>query len=153
MLSTTTIHEEITAKIIAAIEHGQTPPWRKPAADLENGGFPIQPSSMRPFEGVDALLLNISATEKGLNSKFWACKEEWRFLDSQVVGQATILADGTPVFNADQIKSSLGSVAYRSRRRRTHVAPDYGPAEEVIKNSGATIHFRLGMEAAYYFPP
>jgi len=99
MHTTITIHEETTARIIGAIEQNQTPPWRKPwRADLENSGFPTHAATMKPFEGVDVLLLNMAAAEKGLRSKFWAGKEEWRRLDIQVSGQATILAYGTPVF-------------------------------------------------------
>jgi antirestriction protein ArdC len=151
-MPTTTTHEEITAKVIRSIEHGQTPPWRKPLADLENSGFPTGPASLTPFKGVDVLLLNLAATEKGLGSKFWASRQEWADLDSKVSGEATILADGTPVYSADQV---VGGEAgrFRSRRRTSPAAVAYGPAEAVIAGSGATIHHRLGMEAAYHFPP
>lgn len=149
-----TSHETITQRVIAAIENGQTPPpWRRPISDRENDGFPTHPATLNPYKGVDVLLLNLSAMEQGFCSKFWASQDAWGYLDSTVRGEPTILADGTPVFNAAQTVLSLGSVAYRSRRRRTPVAVDYGLAEAVIKASGATIHHRLGMEAAYYFPP
>jgi antirestriction protein ArdC len=153
MPTTNTIHEEITAKIITAIEQGQTPPWRRPISDFENDGFPTRPATMKPFGGVDVLLLNLSAQERGFHSRFWGTEQEWVYLDNEVTGQATTLADGTRVFNAEQLSLSVGSVAYRSRQRRTLLAVDYGPAEKVIEASGATIHHRLGTEAAYYFPP
>jgi antirestriction protein ArdC len=152
MPTTTATHEEIAAKIIQSIEQAQSPPWRRPIPDLENAGFPTRPATLQPFKGVDVLLLNMAATEKGLSSKLWASEQEWAYLDSNGSGEATILADGTPVFNADQV---VGGEAgrFRSRRRATPVAVDYNPAEAVIAASGATIYHRLGMEAAYHFPP
>jgi antirestriction protein ArdC len=152
MVTTTSIHEAITKRVIEAIEKGQTPPWRKAwRPDVENSGFPTDPATLRPYKGVDVLLLNLAAMEKGLDSKFWATEDEWGSLDATISGQPTILVDGRPVFNANQTLLSLGSAAYRSRKRRTPVAADYGPAEAVITASGATIHHRVGMEAAYYY--
>jgi antirestriction protein ArdC len=151
MLASTSIHEEITQRVIGTIEQGQVPPWRRPISDFENDGFPTHPSTLRPFKGVNALLMNMAATAKGFRSKFWANEDGWRYLDSQVSGEATILADGTPVFNADQLLLSRSSVAYRSRKRRSPVVVDYSPAEAVIKASGADIRHVHGLEAAYYY--
>lgn len=152
MPTATINHEAITQRLIGAIEQGQTPPWRKPwQPDLENSGFPTHPATLRPYQGVDVLLLNLAAKEKGLHSKFWASEDGWRYLDSKVSGTPTILADGTPVFNADQTLLSLGSAAYRSRKRCTPVALDYGPAEAVIRASRADIRHVVGLEAAYYY--
>ncbi len=143
----TTIPERITTKIIAAIKRGQVPPWRRPTSDFENDGFPTHPATLKPFAGVDVLLTNMAATEKGHRSKFWASEDEWRYLACKVSGRPTILADGTAVFNADQ----TNSVTHRSRKRRTLVAVDYGPAEAVITSSGADIRHIRGTEAAYYY--
>ena len=152
MPTTTSMYEAITQRVIEAIEKGQTPPWRKPwRPDLESSGFPTHPATLKPYQGVDVLLVNMAAMEQGLHSKFWDSEDGWRDLDSTMSGHPTILSDGTPVYNADQTPLSLGSVAYRSRRRRTPVAVDYAPAEKVITASGATIHHRRGMEAAYYY--
>jgi antirestriction protein ArdC len=149
--TTTSIHEAITQRVIQAIEGGQTPPWRRAISDRENDGFPARPATLEPYKGVDVLLLNMSATEKGVFSRFWACEEEWTYLDCIVSGKSTTLADGTPVFNGDQTVSSIGSMVYRSRRRRTPVAVDYSPAEAVIAASGADIRHLCGTEAAYYY--
>lgn len=147
----TSTYEAVTQRIIQAIDQGQTPPWRRPISDRENDGFPTHPATLKPYQGVDALLLNMAAMEKKLFSKFWATKEAWRYLDSTVSGQPTVLADGTPIYNADQTVLSLGSVAYRSRKRRTPLVVDYAPAEAIIKASGADIRHVVGMEAAYYY--
>lgn len=152
MPTTFTSHETITQRVIAAIESGQTPPWRRPISDRENDGFPTHSTTFKPYQGVDVLTMNMAAMEKGFHSKFWGTEQDWSLLDSQVSGEPTLLADGTPVFNAGQTVLTLGSVAYRSRRR-TPVAVDYAQAEAVIKASGATIHHRLTLEASYYFPP
>ena len=54
-------------------------------SDRENEGFPTHPITLKPFFGVDVLLLNISAMEKGFCSKFWSSEAEgWRYLDSTV---------------------------------------------------------------------
>lgn len=152
MPTTASSLERITSRIIAAIEQGQTPPWRKPwRPDLENTGFPTHPATLKPLSGVDVLLANTAAMEQGLHSKFWDSEDGWRDLDSTVSGHPTILADGTPVYNADQTRLSLGSVAYRSRKRRTPVAVDYAQAEAVIKASGADIRHVVELEAAYYY--
>lgn len=147
----TSTYEAVTQRVIAAIDQGQTPPWRRPISDRENDGFPTHPITLKPYQGVDVLLLNMAMNEKGLYSKFWASEEAWRYLDSIVAGQPTMLANGTPVFNADQTVLSLGSVAYRSRKRRTPVAVEYAAAEAVIKATSADIRHVVGMEAAYYY--
>jgi antirestriction protein ArdC len=68
----TNIHEAITQRVIQAIENGAAPPWRRPISDRENDGFPTHPATLKPYQGVDVLLLNMAAMEKGLSSKFWA---------------------------------------------------------------------------------
>ncbi len=151
MPSTATSHEAIPQRLIAAIEQGQVPPWRRPISDRENDGFPTHPTTLEPYRGVDVLLLNMAMTEKGYSSKFWAGVDEWAYLDSQVCGQPTILVDGTAVFNADQTLLSLGSVVYRSRKRRTPLTVNYDLAEKIIAASGADIRHVQGTEAAYYY--
>jgi antirestriction protein ArdC len=143
---TKTVNEKITARIIAAIAKGQTPPWRRPIFDFENDGFPTHPATPTPFRGVNVLLLNISATERGYRSKFWSSEQEWRTLGSIVSGRPTLLPDGTAVFNGDQ----TNSFAHHSRKRTTPVAVDYQSVEALIAASGADIRFG-GNEAAYYY--
>jgi len=151
MLTTAASHEQVTGRIIKAIADCQTPPWRRPISDRENDGFPTCAATMRPFSGVNVLLLILSAQEQGFHSRFWSSENDWASLDSTVSGQPTILADGISVFNADQTILSLGSVAYRSRRRAERVAVDYAQAEAVIKASGADVRHDYGQEAAYYY--
>ena len=158
MLTATTIHEAITARIIKAIENGQTPPWRKPwRPDVVNSGFPCNLLG-KPFTGVNALLLNLAASAKGLHSKFWNTQTAWETFGGRTVGEGTLIFRNVDqcslltIYNADEV-SGGETDRFRSRRRPTAIPADYGPAEAVIKASGATIHHRLGLEAAYYFPP
>jgi antirestriction protein ArdC len=62
MPTTITTQRKNTAKVIAAIRHGQTPPWRRTVSDLVNDGFPTHPATSQPFQGMDVLLLNLAAT-------------------------------------------------------------------------------------------
>lgn len=154
MLTATTIHDRITAKIIQAIERGQCPPWRKPwRPDLDNCGFPCDP---QPFTGIAVLLLNMAASEQGLHSKFWTTKATWEWLGGQVSGEGTIIPSRgdpsrwTTVFNGDQVRVGQTGL-FRSRPRSKPLAVDYGSAEAVIKTSGADIRHIHGLEAAYYY--
>lgn len=157
MLATTTIHEEITEKIVAAIEHGQIPPpWRKPwRPDLEISGFPGDPY---PFTGIAVLLLNMAATERGLKSSFWQTQAAWEKLGRQVSGEGTMIPSRLDpnrwitVFNADQVAGGL----FRSRPRRTPLTEDYGPAEALIaacQKNGADICQVWETKAEYHYPP
>jgi antirestriction protein ArdC len=154
MLMTTTIHEKITVEIVKAIERGQCPPWRKPwRNDLENTGFPCD---LTPFTGISVLLLNMAASEKGFNSKFWQTQPAWEAIGGRVSGDGTMIPNrGDPnqwitVFNADQVFGGMTGI-FRSRPRSTPLVEDYGPAEAIIATSGATIIRRPTLEAAYYY--
>lgn len=152
----TSIHEAITQRVIEAIEQGQTPPWRKAwQPDVENSGHPINIFSM-PFTGIAVLMLNMAADEKGLASKFWTTQSAWESFGGEMSAEGTLVPNRRDpsrwirVYNADEVS---GGEAWRfqSRRRPKPVVANYAQAEAVIAASGATIHHRLGMEAAYYY--
>lgn len=156
--TTATIHKAITARIIKAIEQGQVPPWRKPwRPDLENSGFPCNVLG-KPFTGINALLLNMASSANELNSRFWNTQSAWETFGGRIIGDGTLIFRNVDqcslltVFNADEV-SGGETDRFQSRRLRTPVAADYSLADRLIAASGATIHHRLGMEAAYYFPP
>lgn len=157
--TTATIHKAITDRIIKAIENDQlSPPWRKPwRPDLENSGFPCNLLG-KPFTGINALLLNLAASAKGLNSKFWHPQSAWETIGGRRFGEGTLIFRNVDqcslvtVHNADEVSGGEAD-RFQSHRRSVPLAPDYGPADRLIAASGATIHHRCGMEAAYYFPP
>ncbi len=64
MLTQTSTHEQITHKIVNAIQRGQIPPWRRPISGLENDGFPTHPATLKPYKGVNVLLMNMAAMAK-----------------------------------------------------------------------------------------
>lgn len=161
MLATATIHEEITEKIIEAIEDGQTPPWRRPwRPDLENSGYPCNILSM-PFTGVNTILLNLAVTGPGFNSKFWTTEAAWELIGGRVSGEGTLIVSTLDpnrwlkVHNADQVAGGETG-HFHCCRRSMPVAVDYGPAEVILaacRKNGADIRQRLTQEAAYYYPP
>ena len=65
------LYQEVTDKIIAALEQG-TAPWLKPWENLSfNGGMPKNAVSGRYYSGVNIILLWLSAAEHGYNQCKW----------------------------------------------------------------------------------
>lgn len=156
MLTTPSIHEEITQRVIESIEDDQCPPWRKPwQPHMENSGFPSNIFSM-PFTGIAVLVLNMAAGEQKLNSRFWSTRAGWEGFGGVVSGHGTLVPNRRDptrwvrVFNADRVS---GGEAWRfqSRRRTTSLIADYTQAEAVIAASRADIRHKVGQEAAYYY--
>lgn len=71
------IREEITRRIVTAIESGVMP-WRRPWRMSKNSGRPANVSSKRPYTGVNPLLLQIAAMRYGFQSRFWGTFQSWR---------------------------------------------------------------------------
>lgn len=70
--SAETIYQEVTDRIIAALESGQTPPWRKPwTARVEYGGYHRNLASKKPYRGVNTFILDIEAMLHGYTSPYW----------------------------------------------------------------------------------
>ena len=127
------VREDITQKMIAAIEAG-TPPWRKPWTGAAVGGaFPLR-STGEQYRGINVLLLWLAAEERGYCSAHWITYRQASELGAQVrKGEkaSTIVKYGTierendqgedkkipytkgyRVFNADQI-DGLPEAFYR----------------------------------------
>ncbi len=64
------IHEEVTAKIVAALERGVIP-WRSPILGAKGGGIPANLVSKRPYSGINSFLLALSAWGEGYTSRHW----------------------------------------------------------------------------------
>lgn len=71
------IREEITKRIVTAIESGVMP-WRRPWRTSKNSGRPANVSSKRPYTGVNPLLLEIAAMQHGFQSRWWGTYQCWR---------------------------------------------------------------------------
>jgi antirestriction protein ArdC len=64
------IRDQVTAKMIAALERGVVP-WHKPWQGSGAAGFPCSLSSKRPYRGVNVWLLGLTALERGYRSPWW----------------------------------------------------------------------------------
>jgi antirestriction protein ArdC len=70
------IREEITAKIIAALEK-ELLPWRRPWAS-NNSGQHSNALTKKSYRGVNPLLLQIHAALFGFTSNWWATFNQWK---------------------------------------------------------------------------
>ena len=79
------IRESITQTIIAALESGDLPPWRKPWKNDPNAGFPTNVVSKKMYRGINPLLLQISSMRHGFQSKWFATFKQWSEMGGQVM--------------------------------------------------------------------
>lgn len=77
------IREQITSRIVTAIESGVMP-WRRPWRVSPNAGRPVNVVSKAAYRGVNPILLSIAAMQHGLTSKWWATYRQWHQLGCQV---------------------------------------------------------------------
>lgn len=79
------IRQRITTEIVAALESGKLPPWRKPwQCSDANTGHPCNAVSKRRYSGVNPILLDIAAHRHGLQSKWWGTFRQWQKLGGSV---------------------------------------------------------------------
>ena len=76
------IRQQVTDRIVAALKSGQLPPWRKPWTADPNCGFPRSFATDKPYWGINALILDISA----FSSRWWATYRGWQAVGGQVRG-------------------------------------------------------------------
>jgi antirestriction protein ArdC len=77
------IREQITTRIVDALKAG-TAPWRRPWSNLENTGSPANVVSKRSYSGVNTLLLQLIASERGWSSRWWGTFRQWQELGFRV---------------------------------------------------------------------
>jgi antirestriction protein ArdC len=70
------LRSQITQQIISALEQG-TIPWRRPWRTSPNAGRPTSVASLRPYQGINPLLLQLHAFRFGFQSKFWGTFDQW----------------------------------------------------------------------------
>jgi antirestriction protein ArdC len=83
MSSQTDLQREITNRIIEALKNGVAP-WRKPWSDDPNSGAPKNVVSHRNYSGINPVLLNMTALNRGFKSCFWGTYRQWQELGAQV---------------------------------------------------------------------
>src|SRR5437763_128007 len=77
------IRSQVNEKIIAALSKGLAP-WRKPWVANGNAGNPANAVSGRSYRGINPLLLQLAAMDKGFCSKWWGTYRQWQSLGGQV---------------------------------------------------------------------
>lgn len=168
------LYTSVTNQIIAALESGSLPPWRKPWA-AGNGAFLPLRHAGQPYRGINTLILWIQSDEMGYVSPYWMTfKQALEFGGSVRKGEKSTAIlwceprtkkdtaeDGTEkedrywiskvyrVFNADQCdglpeKYSSKPVHQLDQSQRIEHADTF------IKNTCATI--RHGSGGAFYRP-
>lgn len=166
------IHQEITDRIVAAIERGAERfemPWHRGGISQ---GRPANALSRRGYRGINVLALWVAAESKGYTSGYWATYGQWQNLGAgvkkgqkatRIVFYRQIVRDRREgeqsddetvtyfavrffsVFNADQVNG------WRPPEQvsKGHVEA-LAQAEGFIRNTGAVI--RHGGARAYYHP-
>jgi len=77
------LYQDVTDKIIAALEAG-TPPWRKPwSGDVGGAAFPLRWNG-ESYRGINVLLLWLSAWSRGFTSARWLTFRQAQELGAQV---------------------------------------------------------------------
>src|SRR3954469_4846947 len=75
------LREKITAQIVADLESGSVPPWRRPWRVGPNAGAPANAVSKKAYRGINPILLDMAAARHGLTSRWWAtfnqCGGRW----------------------------------------------------------------------------
>lgn len=82
MSSQAVLRRTITDKIVEALREG-CPPWRKPWAD----GRPARPANFttrRRYSGINVMLLDLMALERGFSTNWWATYRQWQSVGCQV---------------------------------------------------------------------
>lgn len=77
------LYQEVTDKLIAAIEAG-TAPWQRPWQNVAAAGLPLNGASSRTYNGVNALLLMMTAQAEGYSDNRWYTFKQANELGAQV---------------------------------------------------------------------
>jgi antirestriction protein ArdC len=87
------IRQQITDKIVAALRAG-TAPWRRPWSNLANTGSPANVVSKRSYSGVNTLLLELVAQERGYSSRWWGTFRQWQELGLRIKARPATVKPG-----------------------------------------------------------
>ena len=94
MPSQNDIRQSITDQIIAALESGEVPPWRRPWRLGKNAGTPANVVTKRAYRGLNPLLLALHAEKYQLNSKWYGTWNQWRQMGGQVKKRPAHVPEG-----------------------------------------------------------
>src|SRR4051794_17649692 len=94
-------HQQPTADVATALRLGLAP-WRTAWHGGDNTGLPRDVASGELFQGIDWLLLQLSAQRRAFRSRWWGTQEQVRSLGASPTGGGTALPGGAVLFNAEQ---------------------------------------------------
>lgn len=77
------LHQQITDKIVAALETAQASDWRCPW-HRRGGGLPVNAKSGKPYRGINVLSLWAADQVAGFGDARWATYRQWGELAGQV---------------------------------------------------------------------
>jgi antirestriction protein ArdC len=158
------IYQEVTDRIIAALERGVAP-WVRPWDTTGIDGLPINGSTHRSYNGINVLLLWLTAMEKGYSDPRWMTFRQATALNAQVrKGEKGTLVTFWKIFEREQADGSIDKLpvlkhytvfnaeqidGLATADERLEVDPSVGHerAAAAVKATGATI--RTGSSASY----
>ena len=82
--ATSEFHRCVTDRIITALEAG-TVPWRRPRRNDPESGPPMNVASGDRYNGINILLLNLAAFDRGYTSRWWGTFNQWKDLGAHVI--------------------------------------------------------------------
>jgi antirestriction protein ArdC len=165
------IYARVTNAIVTAIEAGAGE-YRMPWVIRQDKGFsPISVSTVKPYRGINTLVLWAQAQTKGYSSALWGTYQQWQSLGGQVrkgehgspvVYWGTYEAEaqegdersgrhlfckGYTVFNLDQVEGCKLPKRFEPKLSRNE---RIGRAESFF--AGVGVHVRDGGNRAFYRP-
>lgn len=96
MASSAQIRQDITRKLIDALERNTTPFWRRPWTVSKNAGRPANVISRRPYSGVNPLLLRLHQLEHRYRSRWYGTFDQIKSLGGHVKKRPASLPPGEP---------------------------------------------------------
>ena len=170
MQTQSAIREEVTNRVVAALQSGSVPFWRKTWTTSKNSGLPSSAVSGKPYRGINTILLSLLGHE----SKWFSTYAGWKSLGGQVrlgergvkailykpvtkindQGEEEVTRFGFmktfSLFHVSQIDGDLSRFRDSDKPNSEPTFVDFAPAEAVFNATGADVRF--GGDRAYFSP-
>jgi antirestriction protein ArdC len=88
------IRKAITEQIIAALESGNVPPWRRPWKLGKNADGAANVVTKRSYRGLNPILLDMASEKHGFASKWWGTFAQWKALGGRVMPRPSHIPPG-----------------------------------------------------------
>jgi antirestriction protein ArdC len=88
------LRAKITNQIIAALESGSVPPWRRPWRVGKNAGAPANIVSKKGYRGINPILLDVASARHNLSSKWWGTFNQWKDMGGKVMPRPSHVPSG-----------------------------------------------------------